>query len=90
MEKKKMVTQLLLSKSAHNLMSSDEEADEWFISHPYSWESDAWRTIKDSLDKKFLEICPSRSRRLLQKRTGGSLKEQEKPDIEEQFNWIFI
>lgn len=71
-------------------MSSDEEADEWFISHPCSWESDAWRTIKDSLDKKFLEICPSRSKRLLQKRTGGSLKEQEKPDIEEQFNWIII
>uniref|UniRef100_A0A8W8P1C5 Uncharacterized protein n=1 Tax=Magallana gigas TaxID=29159 RepID=A0A8W8P1C5_MAGGI len=90
MEKKKMVTQLLKSKSAHNLMSSDEEADEGFISHPYSWESDTWRTVKESLDKKYLEVCPSRSRRLLQKRTRGSIKEQQRPDIEEEFSWIFV
>lgn len=90
MEKKKMVTQLLKSKSAHNLMSSDEEADEGFISHAYSWESDTWRTVKESLDKKYLEVCPSRSRRLLQKRTRGSIKEQQRPDIEEEFSWIFV
>lgn len=60
-------------------MSSDEEADEGFLMHPYAWESDAFKNIKDSLDsldKTYLDICPARSKRLLQKRTRDSVKQQ--------------
>lgn len=88
-EKKNMVLGVLKSKDSHKLMSSDEEADEGFISHPYSWESDAWRNIKQSLDKKYQETCSSRSRRLLQKRQIGSVREQEKPKLKEEFSWMF-
>lgn len=34
-EKKKMVKNLFQSQSAYKLMSSDEEADEGFLTHPY-------------------------------------------------------
>lgn len=80
-DKRAKVKSLLESKGAKKLMSSDEEGNDGFISHPYSWESDTWRQIKDSLDAKYIEICPPRSRRLLQKRTRGSVKEQEKPNF---------
>lgn len=70
-------------------MSSDEEGADGFISHPYSWESDTWKNVKDSLDKKYLETCPPRSRRLVQKRTKGSAKEQPTPEFEEEFSSVF-
>lgn len=87
-DKKELVRGLLSSKSAHKYMSSDEERDDGFISHPFLWESESFRSVKDSLDKKFLETCPVRSKRLLFKRTRGSLKEEEPPTLPEQFMWI--
>ena len=69
-------------------MSSDEEVDDGFLSHPYSWESEEWRRIKDSLDKKFLETCPPRSKRLLAKRTRGSVREQEPPKVDITHSWV--
>lgn len=87
-DKKELVRGLLSSKSAHKYMSSDEEGDDGFISHPFSWESESFRSVKDSLDKMFLETCPVRSKRLLSKRTRGSLKEEEPPTLPEQFMWI--
>lgn len=87
-DKKELVRGLLSSKSAHKYMSSDEEGDDGFISHPFSWESESFRSVKDSLDKKFLETCPVRSKRLLSKRTRGSLKDEEPPTLPEQFMWI--
>lgn len=66
---KKMVKQQLIkSKSAHNLESSDEKTDECSKSPPYSWESGIWRTVKETLDNEYLEILPFRSRRFLQKK----------------------
>lgn len=44
-------------------MLSDEEVDEGFILYLYLWESDIWRIVKESLDKKYLEVCLFRSRR---------------------------
>lgn len=87
-DKRAKVKSLLESKGAKKLMSSDEEGNDGFISHPYSLESDTWRQIKDSLDAKYIEICPPRSRRLLQKRTRGSVKEQEKPNLGEEVSWV--
>ncbi|XP_052695529.1 uncharacterized protein LOC128173895, partial [Crassostrea angulata] len=84
-DKKELVRGLLSSKSAHKYMSSDKEGDDGFISHPFSWESESFRSVKDSLDKKFLETCPVRSKRLLSKRTRGSLKDEEPPTLPEQF-----
>lgn len=55
-------------------MSSDEEVDNGFLFYFYLWESEDWRKIKDSLDKKFLEICFLRSKRLLVKRIRGLVK----------------
>lgn len=49
MEKKNMVLGLL--KSNNKLTYNDEKADEGLILHPYSWDSDAWRNIRQSLDK---------------------------------------
>lgn len=49
MEKKNMVLGLL--KSNNKLTYNDEKADEGLILHPYSWDSDAWRNIMQSLDK---------------------------------------
>lgn len=78
-DKRAKVKSLLESKGAKKLMSSDEEGNDGFISHPYSWESDTWRQIKDSLDAKYIEICPPRSRRLLQKRTRGQWRSRRSP-----------
>uniref|UniRef100_K1RG20 Uncharacterized protein n=1 Tax=Magallana gigas TaxID=29159 RepID=K1RG20_MAGGI len=79
-EKKTKVHQFLQFPEAHKYMSSDEEVDNGFLSHPYSWGSKEWRIITESLDKKFLETCPPRSKRLLAKRTRGSVKNQEPPN----------
>lgn len=49
MEKKNMVLGLL--KSNNKLTYNDEKADEGLILHLYSWNSDAWRNIRQSLDK---------------------------------------
>lgn len=54
---------LLKFKLVYNLMLSDEEVDEGFILYLYLWESDIWRIVKESLDKKYLEVCLFRSRR---------------------------
>lgn len=87
-EKKTKVHQFLQLPEAHKYMSSDEEVDNGFLSHPYSWESEDWRKIKDSLDKKFLETCPPRSKRLLAKRTRGSVKNQEPPNVDPTHSWV--
>lgn len=84
-----MVDGLFNSKGAYKIMSSDEEADEGFLTHPYSWESDSFKKIKESLDKTYLDICPARSKRLLQKRIRGSVKEQDIPKVSSEFSWIF-
>jgi hypothetical protein len=72
-EKKTKVHQFLQLPEAHKYMSSDEEVDNGFLSHPYSWESEEWRKIKDSLDKKFLETYA------LHAASGCWLKEQVAP-----------
>lgn len=87
-EKKTKVHQFLQLREAHKYMSSDEEVDNGFLSHPYSWESEEWRKIKESLDKKFLETCPPRSKRLLAKRTKGSVKNQEPPNVDPTHSWV--
>ncbi|XP_078325329.1 uncharacterized protein LOC111103079 [Crassostrea virginica] len=87
-EKKAKVSNFLKLQEAHKYMSSDEEVDDGFLSHPYSWESEEWRRIKDSLDKKFLETCPPRSKRLLAKRTRGSVREQEPPKVDITHSWV--
>lgn len=61
-EKKNMVLGVLKSKDSHKLMSSDEEADEGFISHPFSWESNAWRTIKQAPSPEETNWLSSRAR----------------------------
>ena len=76
-------------KQCYKYMSCDEEGADGFISHPYSWESETWQNVEDSLDKKYLETCPARSRRLVQKRTKGSEKEQPMPEHGEEFSWVF-
>ncbi|XP_062579784.1 uncharacterized protein LOC134241782 [Saccostrea cucullata] len=88
-DKRASVKKFLSHKQSYKYMSSDEEAADGFISHPYSWESETWKHVKDSLDKKYLETCPPRSKRLVQKRTAGSTKEQEAPEHDEEFNWVF-
>uniref|UniRef100_K1QSJ9 Uncharacterized protein n=1 Tax=Magallana gigas TaxID=29159 RepID=K1QSJ9_MAGGI len=88
-EKRASVRKFLNTKQAYKYMSSDEEGVDGFLSHPYSWESDTWKHVKESLDAKYLETCPPRSRRLLQKRTTGTTKEQPTPDLDEEFSWIF-
>lgn len=88
-EKRASVRKILNTKQAYKYMSSDEEGVDGFLSHPYSWESDTWKHVKESLDAKYLETCPPRSRRLLQKRTTGTTKEQPTPDLDEEFSWIF-
>ena len=75
-------------KQSYKYMSSDEEGADGFISHPYSWESETWN-VKDSLDKKYLETCPAMSRRLVQKRTKGSEKEQPMLEHGEEISWVF-
>lgn len=88
-EKRASVRKFLNTKHAYKYMSSDEEGADGFLSHPYSWESDTWKHVKESLDAKYLETCPPRSRRLLQKRTTGTTKEQPTPDLDEEFSWMF-
>lgn len=39
-DKRAKVKSVLELKGAKKLMSSDEEGNDGFISHPYSWESD--------------------------------------------------
>ena len=49
-DKTKKVTTFLKDKMAYKYMSSDEEGDDGFVSHPFSWESEEWKKIKASLD----------------------------------------
>ena len=62
---------LLKNKDFLKYVSSDEELEDSFVSHLFSWESDELSKIKSSLDKKYSETCPLRSRRLLVTRTRG-------------------
>lgn len=70
-EKKNKVRTFFQLPNAHKYMSSDEEGDDGFVSHPYSWESEELQKVKGSLDKKYLETCPPRSKRLLSKKVAG-------------------
>ncbi|XP_055999714.1 uncharacterized protein LOC130047934 [Ostrea edulis] len=70
-EKKNKVRIFFQLPNAHKYMSSDEEGDDGFVSHPYSWESEELQKVKGSLDKKYLETCPPRSKRLLSKKVAG-------------------
>lgn len=73
-EKKIKVYQFLQFLEVYKYMSSDEEVDNGFLFYFYLWESEEWRKIKDSLDKKFLEICFLCSKWLLVKRIRGFVK----------------
>ncbi|CAG2218167.1 unnamed protein product [Mytilus edulis] len=48
-------------------MSSDEECADRFITHKPSWQSEKFAEYKRKLDSKFLDICSTKSRRLLTK-----------------------
>ncbi|CAG2246708.1 unnamed protein product [Mytilus edulis] len=70
-------------------MSSDEECADGFITHQPSWQSKRFAEYKRKLDSKFLDICSTKSRRLLSKRTIGSVSEKENPDIkDETLLWV--
>ncbi|KAL3888900.1 hypothetical protein ACJMK2_001260 [Sinanodonta woodiana] len=69
--------------------SSDEEgADGGLVSQPPSWESDTFQKVKEILDSKYLDICSTRSKRLLLKRTRGVKKNKDTPDVPEDSKWI--
>lgn len=42
-------------------MSSDKERAVGILSHPYYWQIDTWKHVKERLDAKYLETCPPRS-----------------------------
>ncbi|KAL3870766.1 hypothetical protein ACJMK2_038809 [Sinanodonta woodiana] len=70
-------------------MSSDEEgADSGLVSQPPSCESDTFQKVKEILDSKYLDICSTRSKRLLLKRTRGIKKNKDTPDVPEDSKWI--
>ena len=81
-EKKDRVKKLLKNKEYLKYVSRDEELEDSFVSHPFSWESDELSKIKSSLYKKYLETCPSRSRRLLVTRTRGEPREETCPNVD--------
>ena len=87
-EKKDRVKKLLKNKEYLKYVSSDEELEDSFVSHPFSWESDELSKIKSSLDKKYLETCPSRSRRHLVTRTRGEPWEETFPKVDPSLSWI--
>ncbi|CAC5426197.1 unnamed protein product [Mytilus coruscus] len=65
-------------------MSSEEECADGFVTHQPSWQSEKFAEYKRKLDSKFLDICSTKSRRLLSKRTIGSASEKETPDIKDE------
>ncbi|KAL3855329.1 hypothetical protein ACJMK2_014545 [Sinanodonta woodiana] len=70
-------------------MSSDEEgADGGLVSHPPSWESDTFQKVKEILDSKYLDICSTRSKRILLKRSRGVKKNKDTSDVPEDSKWI--
>ncbi|XP_061190000.1 uncharacterized protein LOC133197827 [Saccostrea echinata] len=87
-EKKVKVKSFLQLPNAYKYMSSDEEGDDGFVSHSYSWESEELQKIKDSLDKKYLDTCPPRSKRLLSKRSRGSIRQQDPPKLASGHDWV--
>ncbi|KAK3107160.1 hypothetical protein FSP39_008342, partial [Pinctada imbricata] len=87
-EKRGKVKKFLKNKNIVKYTSSDEEADDGFLSHPFSWESDELKKIKEALDKKYLQICPARSKRMLLRRTKGSVRDREAPEVEDDLRWI--
>ncbi|XP_062616613.1 uncharacterized protein LOC134278320 [Saccostrea cucullata] len=87
-EKKVKVKSFLQLPNAYKFMSSDEEGDDGFVSHSYSWESEELKKIKESLDKKYLDTCPPRSKRLLSKRSRGSIRQQDPPKLASDHDWV--
>lgn len=71
------------------LMSSDDEAsDGGFITHQPAWQSEKWRRWKEHLDNTYIENCSAKSKKMLHKRTIGSLRECEPPSLSEDKLWI--
>lgn len=71
-----------------DFMSSDEECDDGFITHPPSWQNDTFARLKTKLDTVYLEICSKKSKRLLQKRTVGSANVKALPNYPEECSWM--
>lgn len=71
-----------------DFMSSDEECDDGFITHPPSWQNDTFARLKTKLDTVYLEICSKKSKRLLQKRTVGSANVKALPNYPEECSWV--
>ena len=71
------------------LMSSDDEAsDGGFITHQPAWQSEKWRRWKEHLDNTYIENCSAKSKKMLHKRTIGSLRQCEPPSLSEDKLWI--
>ncbi|CAC5360947.1 unnamed protein product [Mytilus coruscus] len=69
-------------------MSSDEEGQEGFITHQPSWQSPKFKEYKAKLDGAYLDICSTKSRRLLQSRVIGDMNNKETPDVGDNLTWI--
>ena len=69
-------------------MSTDEECDNGFISHSPYWQRDTFARIKKNLDSTYLEISSTKSKRLLQKRSVGSISDKEVPKYTEDCFWL--
>lgn len=71
-------------------MSSDEECEDGFITHPPSWQSDTctFARLKTKLDTVYLEICSKKRKRLLQKITVGSANVKALPNYPEECSWM--
>lgn len=44
-------------------MSSDEELEDGFITHPRSWQRETFAKLKSKLDTVYLATCSNKSRR---------------------------
>lgn len=73
-----------------DFMSSDEECEDGFITHPPSWQSDTctFARLKTKLDTVYLEICSKKRKRLLQKITVGSANVKALPNYPEECSWM--
>ncbi|XP_052086562.1 uncharacterized protein LOC127723886 [Mytilus californianus] len=69
-------------------MSSDEEGQEGFITHQPSWQSPKFKEYKAKLDGAYLDICSTKSRRLLQTRVIGDMNNKETPDVGDNLKWM--
>ncbi|XP_063444096.1 uncharacterized protein LOC134724780 [Mytilus trossulus] len=69
-------------------MSSDEEGQEGFITHQPSWQSSKFKEYKAKLDGAYLDICSTKSRRLLQSRVIGDVNIKDTPDVGVTLKWM--